>query len=85
MVRQIDQAGGEAVLMRAQYVNGFIDDVIHIDQRIVIGVDQLLLRTVLNLVGVAGRFKLTKLWRIAMAVSRAMTANGVQHNHRVAF
>ncbi len=47
-------AGGEFILMRFQQVNSFIYNIVHVQHGIIIGVDQLLLGTVLNFVSVTG-------------------------------
>ena len=69
--------------MRLQQFNRLIDDKIDVQQGVVIGIYQLLLRTILNLIGVAGRRKAAELRRIAIVIGRAVAADGMQHDNAI--
>ena len=75
--------GGVGVFLLAQKVDGGGQHVIDVENGVVISVAQGFLVAILNLVGVACGREFTQIIGVALIISGAVAAHGVQHNHAV--
>ena len=84
VVGHIHQRNVVLVALRLQECNQLRQDVIGVAQRVVVRIDDLLLRAVMQHIGLARRLKVLELWWIAAVVRRAMVADLMKHEHHVA-
>ncbi len=85
VIGEIHQCRVERRLPRLQGINSFTHHAVGIQNGIVVGIHQRLIRAVLDLIGVAGRSKVTVLGRVTLIVGRAVAAHQVDHQHRILF
>lgn len=85
MIGRWSRAGGEIITVLFQYIDCFINNIVNVKNGVVVSINQLLLRTGLDFVGIAGWRKFLKLRRIAVVIGRTVAADGMQYNHAVAF
>ena len=84
MVRHVDQRRVHTRLMRLQLLLQPREQMVGVQQRVVVGVDDLLARAALQIVVLAGRCETRKGRRVAPEVRGAMVAQLVQHQQLAA-